>query len=534
MLRQTLKEQLDKPAESSDPFAGVGCRPFAELHGENASSPSSTEVQSNLSAHNLETTPGSVPTSALLKHLGETIRNRVEPWEKNIVDLFSVLDALRDGNSAFLASAIEPDGSYRYTDPIHGERALPPWFLKLVDTAPFIRLAGVGQQTAAMTGRGERINYSRCTHSIGAGILALMMSERLNLDDHESKLVTTLALYHDARHAPFSHIYDHEIIFGKVFDHDERAIDFLRAPDVAAAFDHIGLSSDEVARYLKDPKATALGYLAKVILDRVDYVQRDASYSGLFSDAELKTIRNAANLLTESIVFDRERNSIVFPAEREYALHDFVYWRSETFRRTAFDPATQACNAYLRRGLDRVKRLFPSERVAQVFLESTTYMIDDELLSYYSDREQETLRNGGVEQHLASLVVINAEDMTEKGMEALRVKHLHETLPFICGGRFYRDFDPLVVRVPRIPPSMTFTLRNDDGSQRSLEVWPQNSAGSEATYGYREIRICCNRGNLLELREGQQRIIAWFKKMGYVAETADLAVDIDDLEKPRS
>ncbi len=532
MPRETLK-QLDKPAESSDPFAGVGCRPFAELHAETASSSSSANSLPPADPSSVETTPGVLPATALLKHLGDTIRNRIEPWEKNIVDLFSVLRGLREGNGEFLSSTLQPDGSYRYTDPIHGERNLPPWFLNLVDTAPFIRLAGVSQQTAAMTERGRDINYSRCTHSIGAGILALTVSEQLGLTDHETKLLTTLALYHDARHAPFSHIYDHEIIFGKVFDHDERAIDFLRAPDVAAAFQHINLSSEEVARFLKDPKATPLGYLAKVLLDRADYVTRDASSSGLFSEKEVEAIRQSAKRLLESVVFDRERNSIVFPADREYALHDFVYWRSETFRRTAFDPATQACNAYLRRGLDRVKRLFPSERVAQVFLESTTYMIDDELLSYYHDREHETLQNGGIEHHLATLVVIKAEDMTEKGMEALRVKHLHETLPFICGGRFYRDFDPLVVRVPRIPPSMTFTVRDNDGSVRPLEVTPGLSSDSTVDYGYREIRICCNRGNLLDLRIGQDRVISWLKKMGYVDEHAQLAVDFDDLQKER-
>lgn len=532
MLGQTLK-QLDKPAASSDPFAGVGCRPFAELQAETTSPSYPADLGPPGGRTTPDAAPGVLPATALLKHLGDTIKNRVEPREKNIRDLFTVLRAVREGNGEFLSSALQPNGSYRYIDPIHGERDLPPWFMSLVDTAPFIRLAGVSQQTAAMTDRGKDLNYSRCTHSIGAGILALSMSERLGLSDHESKLLVVLALYHDARHAPFSHIYDHEIIFGKVFDHDERAIDFLRAPDVAAACEHIDLSSEEIARFLKDPKSTPMGYLAKVILDRADYVQRDACSSGLFTANEVDAIRHSAAKLLDSVVFDRERNAIVFPADREYALHDFVFWRSETFRRTAFDPATQACNAYLRRGLDRVKRLFPSERVAQVFLESTTYMIDDELLSYYPDREQETLQDRGIEHHLATLVVIKAEDMTERGMEALRVKHIHETLPFICGGRFYRDFDPLVVRVPRIPPSMTFTVRDNDGSVRALEVTPGVASDPAADYGYREIRICCNRGNLLDLHVGQTRVISWLKQMGYVEAGAELAADFDDLQKPR-
>ncbi|MFM1848872.1 MAG: hypothetical protein RL417_2346 [Pseudomonadota bacterium] len=531
MLRQTLKHQLDKPAEASDPFAGVGCRPLGALDSE-ASFAAAQMDSAQLPPVDPAST-GVASTQELLKHLGHTIRNRVVPWEKNIVDLFTVLRSLREGDGTFLTSALEPDGSYRYTDPVHGMRTLPPWLLHMIDTAPFIRLAGVGQQTAAMTERGQGISYSRCTHSIGAAILAMDAAERLGFDEGEKRLVTALALYHDARHAPFSHIFDHEIIFGKVFDHDERAIDFLRAPDVASAFSHVGLASDEIASILKDPNATPYGYLAKVLLDRVDYVQRDAIYSGLFDEHETTIIKKAANSLLENVIFDRTRNRIVFAADSVEVLEEFVTCRSETFRRTAFDPATQACNAYLRRGLDRVKRNFPSEQVAQVFLETSTYMLDDELLSYFSDREQEMLRRGGFERNIASLVVIRADDMTPKGMAELRVKHMHETLPFICGGRFYRDFDPLVVRVPRIPPSMSFTVRDTDLSTRVIEINPSTQTSLNSEYGYREIRICCNRGDPTELKHGQERIINWFKKMGYITEAAQPAVGVDDLLRPR-
>jgi HD superfamily phosphohydrolase len=527
MLRQTLKHQLAKPAEESDPFAGVGCRPRGALNSEpGVANTAETAASASIDSPLL---PEAVPTDELLKHLGDTIRNRVVPWEKNLAKLFGVLRAIREGDGALVSSTVEPDGSYRYTDPIHGERSIPPWFLKLIDTAPFIRLAGVGQQTASMTERGRGVSYSRCTHSIGAGLLALDMAEKLGFDGRETRLLTSLALYHDARHAPFSHIFDHEIIFGKVFDHDARAIDFLRAPDVANAFDNIELSSEEIAACLKDPQATPYGYLAKVILDRVDYVQRDAIYSGLFSEKEIATMRRTAQALLDAVVFDRSHHRIVFPAHAQVILEDFVAARSETFRRTAFDPATQVCNAYLRRALDRVKQKFPSEGVAGVFLETSTYMIDDELLRYFSGPENEALRRGAFEKNIASLVVIRAEDMTEKGMEKLRVKHLHEFLFFTCGPRFYCDFDPLVVRVPRIPPSMRFTLQKNNGTLEETEINPAMSSHKNARYGYHEIRICCDAGDVTQLREAQQRIVNSFRKEGYITDTAQIAVPFDDL-----
>lgn len=518
---------------------------------------------------------GHVPQAALLEHLMTTIRSRVVPWEPHIAQLFEFLNHRRESPGR-AAETLSPSGELPYVDPIYGPKLLPSWFVDLLDTAPLIRLGGIHQHTACMTARGASIDYSRLTHSIGAGILALEVATSLGFSDEETKLLTALALLHDARHGPGSHIYDHIHIAGKRFDHDAALIDFLRCNDVAHALHKIGLTPEDIARHLKgstavlttnsatDPETieqqlaelksrySPYGYLAKVICDRANYIPLDVAQAQFLTSGMRTEITAAARDFVEAFEFDRTRNLIICPIERAGSIERFVEWRAHTFERIAFAKTTQACNAFYRRELEIAEKQLPSQRVIDVFRDASTYMIDAELLNYFSDKGRNVLLSGDFESRLALLASIRAEDLTERGREAMNVRQIHEELPFICGSLFYREHHPLVARVPNSPPTMTFYIRGNSGAVTPVEFVPavtrfDISAPNlglvrppqiPSDYKVREVLICAYWGEDRArarpvLLESQRRIQAWLLDMGYITPGADVLTPLDLLEHER-
>ena len=535
-----------------DPFNGVSLLPRSESR--------------------FETPVGHVPQAALIEHLMTTIRGRVVPWEPHIAELFEFLEHRRESPEK-AARRLTPQGELRYTDPIYGPKLLPPWIVDLLDTAPLIRLGGIHQHTTCMTARGASINYSRLTHSIGASILALDAAESLGLSNKETKLLGALALLHDARHGPGSHIYDHIHIAGKRFDHDATLIDFLRCNDVMHALNNIDLTPDDIARHLRgstavlaasaaaDPgsiprqlaelssRYSPYGYLAKVICDRANYVPLDVAQATFFTAGMRDDITASARDFVNAFEFDRTRNLIVCPIERTHSIERFVEWRAHSFERIAFAKTTQACNAFYRRELESAEKQLPSPRVIDVFRDASTYMIDSELLAYFSDKGREVLLSGDFESHLALLAEIRAEDMTERGREAMKVRQIHEELPFICGSLFYRGHHPLVARVPNSPPTMTFYIRGHNGEVTPVEFAPTvsrfdisapdlglvRSPHIPADYKVREVLICAYWGSdpaagRPALIEAQRRIQAWLKDMQYIVPGATVTTPLDSLQ----
>jgi type IV secretory pathway VirB4 component len=76
---------------------------------------------------------------------------------------------------------------------------------------------------------------------------------------------------------------------------------------------------------------------------------------------------------------------------------------------------------------------------------------------------------------------------------------------------------------------MRFTLQKNNGTLEETEINPAMSSHKNARYGYHEIRICCDAGDVTQLREAQQRIVNSFRKEGYITDTAQIAVPFDDL-----
>lgn len=473
-----------------------------------------------------------------LDRLYNTVPAWTKPWEANIQELFANLDGPKQ-----ISRAVE------YIDPLYGRENLSPEILGLLDTAPMRRLGAVSQMTVGMTEKGKGIEHSRLTHSIGASILGGRIGDQLELNSHEKKLLQVLALLHDIRHGPFSHIYDHMTIDGLRFDHDIRSIDFLQAPDLSQALKGLGLSPEEIFSNLTDKRegtgqlARPLGYLAKELLDRVDYLRRDTYNAAFIPQHCHEAIAKTCVDLLRVLQYNREENLIVVEEHDLGIVQRFNMWRAFAFQVVPLDRATQALNAYLRRAADRCLRHMSDSQRNQFLKESTSFT-DEQLLSYFDPKSREVIKGGKFESHFAVLNVIQAGSLTRKGVEFLRVHPTKELIEKACGRRFCEDVDPLIARRPRPPSPITFNVQSSRGYIEEQRVVPLALPEEliEMTHGHlshgiipvgcdsSEVMICCHRGEWGDeerLIDAQNKIQNALEDEGLIQVGNDTRVGLD-------
>ncbi len=180
-------------------------------------------------------------------------------------------------------------------DPVHGPIAFHGAPLALLGTPEFQRLWGIRQ-----TGFAHLVfpgaNHTRLEHSLGAYWVAEQMAEHLGLESADVGRVTVGALLHDLGHGPFSHTLDGPMI--EVLGHGHERLSRLRIEgadrewpktriEVPRVLERPGLSPRSVADRV-DPPADGPGpeFLRDILhgavdADRIDYLQRDAYYTGV-------------------------------------------------------------------------------------------------------------------------------------------------------------------------------------------------------------------------------------------------------------
>ena len=180
-------------------------------------------------------------------------------------------------------------------DPVHGPIAFHGAPLALLGTPEFQRLWGIRQ-----TGFAHLVfpgaNHTRLEHSLGAYWVAEQMAEHLGLAPADGGRVTVGALLHDLGHGPFSHTLDGPMV--EVLGHGHEALSRQRIEgtdrewpeeriEVPRVLERHGLSPRSVADLVDPPSGGPGPALFREILhgavdsDRIDYLQRDAYYTGV-------------------------------------------------------------------------------------------------------------------------------------------------------------------------------------------------------------------------------------------------------------
>ena len=164
-------------------------------------------------------------------------------------------------------------------DPVHGYVEADALALRLLDSGVVQRLRHITQLGFAnLVYPGA--NHTRFEHSLGAMHLAGLMCRELGLDDGETKLVTTAALLHDIGHGPFSHVT--EPVMEEFLGRSHHQIDHLvREGAVAGVLEAEGVDPAEVCAVVAGEHRLASIIHGSLDVDRMDYLMRDAHYTGV-------------------------------------------------------------------------------------------------------------------------------------------------------------------------------------------------------------------------------------------------------------
>lgn len=187
-------------------------------------------------------------------------------------------------------------------DPIHRSIHMEDWTLPLIDSPVMQRLRRVRQLgTAHLVYPGA--HHRRFEHSLGAHHLAGRFATALGLDDHEARTVRAAALLHDVGHGPFSHAFE-ELLREHGGRHEEMSVDLVRWGPLGDPLRQAGLDPVAVSDAILGKGQTGAIVSGALDADRLDYLLRDAHYTGVPSSAD-------AERLIETLARDPETGGIV-------------------------------------------------------------------------------------------------------------------------------------------------------------------------------------------------------------------------------
>ncbi len=162
-------------------------------------------------------------------------------------------------------------------DPVHGYIEVPDELIPLLDSSVVQRLHYIKQLGFAyLVYPGA--NHTRFEHSLGAMALADKVCRSVDLAEDERLLVCSAALLHDIGHGPFSHASERLRSEYGEFSHDD-ILPF--AQFIKPQLDEIGCDVREVSGIVDGTHRLASIIHGDLDVDRMDYLLRDAHYSGV-------------------------------------------------------------------------------------------------------------------------------------------------------------------------------------------------------------------------------------------------------------
>ncbi|MDD1677310.1 MAG: HD domain-containing protein [Methanomicrobiales archaeon] len=164
-------------------------------------------------------------------------------------------------------------------DPVHGYVEVDDTALHLLDSPPVQRLRYVRQLGFSyLVYPGA--NHTRFEHSLGTMHLAGMMCRQLGLGADERRLVLSAAILHDIGHGPFSHAIEPLIVEFTGEDHQQ--IDTLLCSGILAeTLSGEGTDPAEVGSMIRGKHCLSGIIQGDLDVDRMDYLMRDAHYTGV-------------------------------------------------------------------------------------------------------------------------------------------------------------------------------------------------------------------------------------------------------------
>lgn len=164
-------------------------------------------------------------------------------------------------------------------DPVHGYVEVEAGLLPLLDSPPVQRLRHVKQLGFSyLVYPGA--NHTRFEHSLGTMHLATLLARHLALDPADTLQIGAAGLLHDIGHGPFSHTS--EAFLSEFAGHDHHQVDHLLGePALASAIEEADLDPAAISALIRGEHPLADLIHGDLDADRMDYLLRDAHYTGV-------------------------------------------------------------------------------------------------------------------------------------------------------------------------------------------------------------------------------------------------------------
>ena len=224
----------------------------------------------------------------------------------------------------------------------------------LIKTREFQRLRRIKQLgTTYLVFHGaehSRFNHSLGVYEIVRRIVDDVFKGRPEWDEDERLLVLCAALLHDLGHGPFSHAFenvfetDHEYFTRQILLGDTEVNAVLRR--VANDF------PEKVAQVIEKtyPNELVVSLISSQIdADRMDYLQRDAYYTGVsYGHFDMERIMR---------VMRPRENGVVIKESGMHAVEHYIMSRYQMYLQIYFHPVSRSAEVVLNHILKRVKVL---------------------------------------------------------------------------------------------------------------------------------------------------------------------------------
>ena len=222
-------------------------------------------------------------------------------------------------------------------DPIHGYIELDDLALSLIDTPIMQRLRRIkqlGLTSLAYPGA----NHTRFEHSLGTYHLANSLAGCMgrcegetgigNVSDEQIEL-RVAALLHDIGHGPLSHVTENIIKEHTGRSHED-VYPILKS-EFSEIFKEHSISISMVARHIKGETGFGAALNSEIDIDRMDYLVRDAHYTGVPLSVDLVRLIHEMRFLDGKLVIGsggvRAAESLLLS---RFLMHPTVYYHHVT------------------------------------------------------------------------------------------------------------------------------------------------------------------------------------------------------------
>ncbi|WP_163969769.1 HD domain-containing protein [Oceanobacillus halotolerans] len=244
-----------------------------------------------------------------------------------------------------------------FKDPVHRYIHVKDQVIwDLIATPEFQRLRRIKQLgTSYLTFHGAE--HSRFNHSLGVYEIVRRIifnfQNRKHWNPDERLLCLCAALLHDLGHGPFSHSF--EKVFKLDHEYFTREI-ILGDTAINRILEHVekGFSqkvADVIAKTYPDKLVVSL-ISSQIDADRMDYLQRDAYFTGVsYGHFDMERILR---------VMRPTEDQVVIKSTGMHAVEDYIMSRYQMYWQVYFHPVTRSAEVILSKILHRAKYLYES------------------------------------------------------------------------------------------------------------------------------------------------------------------------------